>query len=108
MLSTYCVKLHHREERKGKMERIEKEIKAFKRNGESKILHDLKCLNVFTIFSIVSKYNCWSFIFCRRRDKGILPNVLHHIGGTPLIRINKISAAAGIECELRKFDLLKY
>jgi len=35
-----------------------------------------------------------------RRDKGILPNVLHHIGGTPLIRINKISAAAGLECEL--------
>lgn len=35
-----------------------------------------------------------------RRDKGILPNVLHHIGGTPLIKINKISAAAGLECEL--------
>jgi hypothetical protein len=65
------------------------------------------CSRSWTIFSIVTKHNFWSFIFCRRRDKGILPNVLHHIGGTPLIKINKISAAAGLECELRKFDLLK-
>jgi cystathionine beta-synthase len=32
----------------------------------------------------------------------ILPDILHHIGNTPLVRINRVSA--GLECELRAFQ----
>merc|ERR1711899_490444 len=35
-----------------------------------------------------------------RRDKGIIPNVLSHIGNTPLIKINKIGKAEGVKCDL--------
>ena len=31
-----------------------------------------------------------------------MPNVLYNIGNTPLVRINKISEAEGLKCELRK------
>ena len=31
---------------------------------------------------------------------GILPNVLHRIGNTPLVRLNKIPQAFGLECEV--------
>lgn len=39
------------------------------------------------------------------RDKSlgkltILPNVLHHIGRTPMIRINKIGKSVGLQCEI--------
>jgi len=30
----------------------------------------------------------------------IMPNVLHNIGNTPMVRINKISKSAGLKCEL--------
>ena len=30
----------------------------------------------------------------------ILPDILHHIGNTPVVRINRISASAGLKCEL--------
>merc|ERR1711962_1036285 len=30
----------------------------------------------------------------------IMPDILHHIGNTPLVRINKISKSAGLQCEL--------
>ena len=30
----------------------------------------------------------------------ILDSILDHIGGTPLVRINKISKSEGLECEL--------
>lgn len=33
----------------------------------------------------------------------IMPDVLHHIGNTPLIKINKIAQSEGLKCELRKF-----
>lgn len=32
----------------------------------------------------------------------ILPNILYHIGDTPLVRINRIGQAEGIKCELCK------
>ena len=32
----------------------------------------------------------------------IMPDVLHNIGNTPLVRINKISKSAGLKCDLRK------
>lgn len=30
----------------------------------------------------------------------IMPNILHNIGNTPLVRVNRIGASAGLECEL--------
>merc|ERR1719318_412143 len=30
----------------------------------------------------------------------IMPNVLHNIGNTPMVRVNKISKSAGLQCEL--------
>jgi len=33
------------------------------------------------------------------REK-IMPDILHHIGNTPLVRINKINKTAGLKCEL--------
>ncbi len=38
----------------------------------------------------------------------IMPNVLHSIGNTPLIRINNIAKSEGIECELCKDDCSTY
>ena len=44
------------------------------------------------------------FIVCsRKNEKGILPNVLEHIGNTPLVRINKINLSEGLECELCEY-----
>ena len=37
-----------------------------------------------------------------RVKPAILPNILYAIGNTPLVRINNISKAAGLQCELRK------
>merc|ERR1719438_364965 len=38
----------------------------------------------------------------------IMPDVLHNIGNTPLVRINKISKSAGLKCDLlAKCELLK-
>ena len=31
-----------------------------------------------------------------------MPNILHHIGNTPLVRLNRIGKDEGIKCELRK------
>ncbi|XP_048874011.1 cystathionine beta-synthase b [Brienomyrus brachyistius] len=36
----------------------------------------------------------------RKSASSILPNILHMIGNTPLVRINKISKAFGLKCEL--------
>ncbi|XP_062499291.1 cystathionine beta-synthase-like [Corticium candelabrum] len=36
----------------------------------------------------------------RSPNPHILPNILHHIGETPLVRINKIGASYGIKCQL--------
>lgn len=36
---------------------------------------------------------------------GILPNILHAIGHTPMVRLNRIPQAEGIECEICKFSL---
>ena len=33
----------------------------------------------------------------------ILPNILYHIGNTPLVRINNITKSAGLQCELRLY-----
>ena len=51
------------------------------------------------------------FYRCREGPEGlnpstkllIMPNILHNIGGTPLVRINKIAGAEseGLQCELR-------
>ena len=30
----------------------------------------------------------------------ILPTILHHIGGTPMVRINRIGIEEGLECDL--------
>jgi len=35
-----------------------------------------------------------------RQPTQIMPDVLHAIGNTPLVRINKISKSAGVQCEL--------
>ena len=33
---------------------------------------------------------------------GIMPDVLHAIGNTPLVRINRIAQSAGLKCEMCK------
>lgn len=35
-----------------------------------------------------------------------MPNVLHNIGNTPLIRINKIAESEGVQCELSRIHKL--
>lgn len=42
---------------------------------------------------------------CSTPRPKILPNILHQIGHTPLVRVNRIGASAGLECELRTFIL---
>jgi hypothetical protein len=38
----------------------------------------------------------------QKKEEGdrILNNILEHIGGTPMVRINKIGKSEGIECEI--------
>jgi cystathionine beta-synthase len=38
----------------------------------------------------------------RKKETGIMGDVLEGIGNTPLVRINKISKTAGLQCELCK------
>ena len=33
----------------------------------------------------------------------IMPNILHHVGNTPLVRLNRIGKDEGIKCDLRKY-----
>ena len=42
-------------------------------------------------------------MFSRKQPEKIMPNVLHNIGNTPLVKINKINQTAGLKCELCKF-----
>ena len=35
---------------------------------------------------------------------GIMPNVLHAIGNTPLVRVNRIAQSAGLKCEMCKYN----
>ncbi|KAJ3396262.1 hypothetical protein HDV05_003200, partial [Chytridiales sp. JEL 0842] len=37
---------------------------------------------------------------CRIDRNRILDSILDHIGGTPLVRINRIGKSEGLECEL--------
>ena len=45
-----------------------------------------------------------SDIIYRKPKIGIMPTVLYNIGNTPLIQVNKINKAEGIECDIRKFN----
>jgi cystathionine beta-synthase len=38
----------------------------------------------------------------RSAQPKILPNILEHIGNTPMVRLNTIPAAKGIKCEVCK------
>ena len=33
----------------------------------------------------------------------IMPNILHHVGNTPLVRLNRIGKEEGIKCDLREY-----
>ena len=44
------------------------------------------------------------FSFFREEEK-ILPNILHKIGNTPLVRLNRIPSENGVKCEMRKIFL---
>ena len=40
----------------------------------------------------------------RKEHVQIMPNVLYNIGNTPMVRINKISKSAGLQCELCQYQ----
>ena len=48
-------------------------------------------------------------VHCYCRDRGerdsVLPDVLHMIGNTPLIRLDKIACSEGLKCNLREIPL---
>ena len=49
------------------------------------------------------KYLCFmtlKYLFWRKPNEKIMPNVLHNIGNTPMVKINKIDKSAGLNCEL--------
>ena len=45
-------------------------------------------------------YRLLIFSSSRASRDGIMPDVLHAIGNTPLVRVNKIAKSEGLECEL--------
>lgn len=45
---------------------------------------------------------CLCVSSCRKVQPAILPNILHRIGETPMVNINKIPKAFGLKCEIRK------
>ena len=47
------------------------------------------------------------FNFSRKPIK-IMPNVLHNIGNTPLVKLNRIGKAEGLQCEIREFATDRY
>ena len=55
--------------------------------------------------STVATHLAKLFLFSsfRKERIRILPDVLHHIGNTPMVRINKIGKSAGLKCQLRKY-----
>ena len=36
----------------------------------------------------------------------IMPNILHHIGNTPLVTLNRVGKDEGVKCELRKYIIV--
>ena len=44
------------------------------------------------------------FSFTRVSDNKIIPNILHRIGNTPLVRVNNIGKSCGLKCELCEFN----
>lgn len=51
-------------------------------------------INGFIIFNVVSYHS--------RDGSNTFPDVLHTIGNTPLIKLNKIPQSAGIKCDMCK------
>jgi len=52
------------------------------------------------IYNLVHFYN---FRIFRNNKNEILPNILHAIGNTPLVKLNRIPQAEGIECDICKY-----
>lgn len=47
--------------------------------------------------------NCNGYIpWVQSQPPKILPSILHHIGHTPMVRLNRIPKEEGIECEICK------
>lgn len=64
---------------------------------DSKIIQ----LVIFLFFAVTF------FGFVRRHDRAhILPNILHAIGQTPLVKLNRIPQSEGIKCEICKYFLV--
>lgn len=67
-------------------------------------------VSVFFLFTIRFVYDdhpllllfFFLFFFCRNYSNGICPTILHAIGHTPLVKLNRIPLAEGVECEIRK------
>lgn len=49
------------------------------------------------IFIVVSYYDS-------RDGSNTFPDILHTIGNTPLIKLNKIPQSAGIQCDMCKYN----
>ena len=47
--------------------------------------------------------SCAGMFSSRKDNIDIMPNVLYNIGNTPMVRINKISKSAGLQCELCEY-----
>jgi hypothetical protein len=48
-----------------------------------------------------------SSLHARVRPK-ILPSILYHIGNTPMVRLDRIAKAVGLECELGMFNCVPW
>lgn len=43
--------------------------------------------------------------FFRTPKPKIYPDILSHVGGTPMVRINKITEEYGVECQMREYSV---
>lgn len=41
-------------------------------------------------------------LFCSGNEKRVYPNILHAIGSTPMVKLNKIHKEAGLKCDVCK------
>lgn len=42
-------------------------------------------------------------LFFRKHTNAVLPNILHTVGNTPMVKLNKIPQSMGIKCDMCMF-----
>ena len=87
--------IHTKWKRERKRKRSENKQKKSKHKWQTS-------MKIFTLVSALWMGLKLCFTIFRTCPPKIMPNILHNIGNTPLVRINNITKNAGIKAEIRE------